>query len=116
MANMTIENIGGFVRTGNIDQIIDRGKSIQSPQPPTIDPQNKNESLSFSKMLTDALEKANEIQLQADRAVKELAAGRNKNIHETMLMMEKADLSFKMLMQVRNKVVDAYREIMRMQV
>jgi flagellar hook-basal body complex protein FliE len=43
-------------------------------------------------------------------------AGRNKNIHETMLVLERADSSLKMAMQVRNKILDAYREIMRMQV
>jgi flagellar hook-basal body complex protein FliE len=49
-------------------------------------------------------------------AIKELVAGRTKNIHETMLAIERADTSLKLMMQVRNKVLDAYREIMRMQV
>ena len=67
-------------------------------------------------MLNDSLDKVNDLQGQADRAVKELVAGRNKNVHETMLMMEKADMSFRLMMQVRNKVIDAYREVMRMNV
>jgi flagellar hook-basal body complex protein FliE len=58
----------------------------------------------------------NQDQVQADRAIKELVAGRGKNIHETMLAVERADTSLKLMMQVRNKVLDAYREIMRMQV
>lgn len=121
MANMTIENIGGFVRSGNIDSIVDNGRSIQgpmSPQAPEIggaSPASDN-AATFGTMLKDSIEKANEVQAQADRAVKELAAGRNKNIHETMLLMEKADMSFRLMMQVRNKVLDAYREVMRMQV
>jgi flagellar hook-basal body complex protein FliE len=43
-------------------------------------------------------------------------AGRTKNIHETMLQLQKADLSLKTMMQVRNKVLEAYKEIMKMQV
>lgn len=73
-------------------------------------------SNSFLGMLKDSMEKVNTNQVQADHAVKELVAGRSKNIHETMLAIEKADTSLKMMMQVRNKILDAYREIMRMQV
>lgn len=70
----------------------------------------------FSDVLHEAINQVNKDQVEADTAVKEMIAGRNKNIHETLLAVEKADLSLKMLMQVRNKVLDAYREIMRMQV
>lgn len=70
----------------------------------------------FSDLLVKTLEDVNAAQQNADAAIKELVAGRTKNVHETMLAIEKADLSLKMMMQVRNKVIDAYREIMRMQV
>ena len=117
MANMTIENIGGYVQSGNIEKIIDHGNSIQNPVAPEVPGANASAGAkSFADMMSDSIEKVNEMQLQADRAAKELAAGRNKNIHETMLIMEKADMSFRLMMQVRNKVLDAYREVMRMQV
>ncbi|HBP88186.1 MAG TPA: flagellar hook-basal body complex protein FliE, partial [Nitrospiraceae bacterium] len=45
-----------------------------------------------------------------------VAHGENVNIHQAVIAGEKAGLSFKLLMQVRNKVIDAYQEIMRMQV
>src|SRR4051794_2585342 len=115
MANMTIENIGQVLKSGDIGQVIDRGTSIQAPEVPGVAAGGVSNQ-SFGDMLKESLDKANEIQLQADRAAKELAAGRNKNVHETMLMLEKADMSFRLMMQVRNKVLDAYREIMRMQV
>ena len=73
-------------------------------------------SKGFAGMLQDSLQKVNEQQVQSDSAIKELVAGRSKNIHETMLTIERADTSLKMAMQVRNKILDAYREIMRMQV
>jgi flagellar hook-basal body complex protein FliE len=116
---MTIENIGGFLQSGNVEKIIEHGQAIEAPIPPTAQPGDSGmgaATRSFGDLLNDSLDKLNEVQLEADRAVKELAAGRNKNIHETMLLMEKADMSFRLAMQVRNKVIDAYREVMRMQV
>lgn len=70
----------------------------------------------FAEMLQSSFEQVNLHQTQADQAIKELVAGKSKNIHETMLAIERADASMKLMMQVRNKVLDAYREVMRMQV
>jgi flagellar hook-basal body complex protein FliE len=70
----------------------------------------------FADVLRNSLDQVNTYQAQADTAIKELVAGKSKNIHETMLAIERADASLKLMMQVRNKVLDAYREIMRMQV
>ncbi|HTL12734.1 MAG TPA: flagellar hook-basal body complex protein FliE [Bdellovibrionota bacterium] len=70
----------------------------------------------FMDMLSGSLQEVNTQQLQADQAIRELVAGRTKNIHETMLAVERADASLKLMMQVRNKILDAYREVMRMQV
>jgi flagellar hook-basal body complex protein FliE len=74
------------------------------------------ESKSFGDVLQESVDKVNLYQTQADTAIKELVAGRSKNIHETMLSIERADSSLKLMMQVRNKILDAYKEIMRMQV
>jgi flagellar hook-basal body complex protein FliE len=57
----------------------------------------------------------NVLQHRAANAQVELSTGRNGNIHETLLSMSKAEVSFKMLTEVRNKVVSAYQEVMRMQ-
>ncbi len=70
----------------------------------------------FAELLESSMDQVNVQQHQADKAIKEFVAGKNKNIHETMLAIERADSSLKMMMQVRNKVLEAYREIMRMQV
>ncbi len=113
---MTIENIGRFIESGNLEQVIDGGRTVGNPAAPEIPGQAPEGAKSFTDYLASSIDKANEIQMQADTAAKELIAGRNKNIHETMLMLEKADMSFRLMMQVRNKVIDAYREIMRMQV
>ena len=53
---------------------------------------------------------------QADKTVLEANTGGDVDIHEMMISMEKADMSLRLLVQVRNKTVDAYKETMRMQV
>ena len=71
---------------------------------------------SFGEMLKNAISQVDKLHSEADHAVEELAAGKEKNIHRTMIALEKADVSFQLMMQVRNKILAAYEEIMRMQV
>jgi len=70
---------------------------------------------SFTSLLQDALAKINEVQAQADVSVQSLLTGQSANLHETMIALQKADVSFQLMLQVRNKIVGAYEEIMRMQ-
>ena len=70
----------------------------------------------FSKMLTDMIDEVNSLQQKGDQAVQAVQAGDSKNLHEAMIALEQADISTRFLVQVRNKVLDAYQEIMRMQV
>jgi flagellar hook-basal body complex protein FliE len=70
---------------------------------------------SFVASLKDALAKINEAQSQADVSVQSLLTGQSTNLHETMIALQKADVSFQLMLQVRNKIVGAYEEIMRMQ-
>lgn len=65
--------------------------------------------------LKDAIAKVGEAQAQADGSVQALMSGQTTNLHETMIALEKADVSFQLMLQVRNKIVGAYEEIMRMQ-
>ena len=53
---------------------------------------------------------------EADVAIQDFATGDTRNIHETMIAVGKADLAFRLTMQVRNKMVEAYQEVMRLQV
>ena len=70
----------------------------------------------FGEALSGAMGKVSDLRNEADQAVKELATGGTKDIHQTMIAMEKANVSFKLMMQVRNKIVTAYQEVMRMPV
>ncbi len=71
---------------------------------------------SFGEALSGAIGKVSHLRNEANRAVNELATGKNGDIHQTMIAMEKASVSFKLMMQARNKIVTAYQEIMRMPV
>ena len=68
------------------------------------------------KFFSELVSKVNDMQIQSDQAIQGLATGENKNLHEVMISMEKASISFQFLSQVRNKAVEAYQEVMRMQV
>jgi len=71
---------------------------------------------SFSDMLTGLVGEVDNQQKVADAAVQEVHAGGAKNLHEAMIAMEQADISIRFMVQVRNKAMEAYQEIMRMQV
>lgn len=70
----------------------------------------------FGEMLKTSLSEVNQAQIGANRAAEQIAAGETKNLHGTMIQLEKADISLRMMVQMRNKAVEAYQEIMRMQV
>jgi len=78
---------------------------------------SEDEKGGFAAALKSSIAEVNKMQQKADAAVTALATGDNKvSMHETMIAMEQADVSFRMMMQVRNKIVEAYQEILRMQV
>ncbi|MBW2061110.1 MAG: flagellar hook-basal body complex protein FliE [Deltaproteobacteria bacterium] len=70
----------------------------------------------FKETLLDSIKKVNELQIKAQQAMEDLATGRSQNIHETMIAIEQAEIAFKLAAQVRNKIIAAYSEIMRMAV
>lgn len=67
------------------------------------------------KFFSELVSKVNDLQNQSDSAIQGLASGENKNLHEVMISMEKASISFLFMSQVRNKAIEAYQEVMRMQ-
>lgn len=70
----------------------------------------------FGQFLQDALQKVDNIQKEADVASFGLATGQIQDLHTAVLAMEKASLSLSLTVEVRNKVIDAYHEVMRMQI
>jgi flagellar hook-basal body complex protein FliE len=70
----------------------------------------------FGAHLKDALGEVNQLQSKAGEAIQEMVGKGKGDLQDTIIALEKADVSFRLMMQIRNKVLDAYQEIMRMQV
>lgn len=70
---------------------------------------------SFEDAIKDALKETSTVQNEAEKAIEDFAKGDVKDVHTVVIAMEKADMSMQTLMQVRNKLMTAYQEIMRMQ-
>ena len=70
----------------------------------------------FGDMVSQLLSEANTQQLSVGREVEALATGQSNDIHSVVLSVAKADLAFRFLMEIRNRVVSSYQEVMRMQV
>lgn len=81
----------------------------------TADLSRNSESQGFAQLLSEALGKVNNLQLQSEKASIDLAAGKVEDVSQVIVAAEKASVALQLTMQVRNKVVDAYQEIMRMQ-
>ena len=82
---------------------------------PSIETQTKKND-TFGDMLADAIEDVGNAQVEADKAVEKLQTGESRNIHEVMIAMEKAGISMRLMVTMRNKIVEAYQEVMRMQI
>jgi len=70
----------------------------------------------FKEFLTESIGQVNDMQAEADNAIERLATGRTDNMAEVFTAVQKAELAFKTLMQIRNKLVDAYNEIRQMRI
>jgi flagellar hook-basal body complex protein FliE len=70
----------------------------------------------FAQWMQSEIAITNERVLEADRLVQRLAAGDTSNLHQVLLGIERARLQFQLLTQVRNRVLEAYQDILRMQV
>jgi flagellar hook-basal body complex protein FliE len=91
---------------------------IGSGQPGTFAPIQKSaapEGKSFGETLQESIVQVNQLQQSAEAQARELAMGKSKDVAQTLIAIEKANISFQLMMQVRNKLVEAYQEIMRTQ-
>ena len=70
----------------------------------------------FGQSLGELVARVDEVQKEAAEAIHGVAAGDGENLHEVMLAVNKAELSFTFLMEARNKLVEAYQEVMRMSI
>jgi len=84
-----------------------------SPTPATgVD---AGESGGFGATLKNALQRVDQLQQDSDASSAQLVQGDRQDIHNVMIAVEKADIAFQLMMQVRNKIVNAYQEVSKLQ-
>ena len=101
-----IQFLAHSIETGNVST---PGRSFVSPDFYPI--QN-----TFKQLLQDALSRVNKLQLNAADASRNFASGESENLHELMIALEEAKIAMQFTIEVRNRAIDAYQELIRMQV
>jgi len=89
--------------------------SVDAPSLLGLEPKKEKKN-DFVEVFENFLKDVNNDQLEARAAEKNLAEGNVKNLQQTMYTIEKADISLRLLVEIRNKAIESYQEIMRMQV
>ena len=102
--------------TGGLGRPPGRPNSIGQPNADFsgIGESEEASSGSFANVLTEALGEVQDLQNEADDAIRKLATGKAQDVHQVMVAFEQARLSMQMLTEVRNKLVEAYQEVSRM--
>jgi flagellar hook-basal body complex protein FliE len=95
-----------------MDEIKKIGDAVQGIAQPSKTTQKSDAS--FEDAIKSALKEVSQIQNEAEKAIEDFAKGEVKDIHTVVIAMEKADVSLQTLLQVRNKLLTAYEDIMRM--
>lgn len=113
---MAINNLSRFqtVDFDTLKQQLEHNSSMGSKSEKVLD--KAHSKTEFLDLLEKGLGEVNSASKQAEKASMDLATGKSSNIHETMLAVTKAELGFSMMVQLRNKMLEAYQEVMRMQV
>jgi flagellar hook-basal body complex protein FliE len=120
---------GGVIPAGELDKLVRAGQgaaggAISAGELDKLAPQTATgfataatpASGSFSNVLGQMVQEVNTKQVAAGDAVNGLLTGQNVTLHQAMIAMEEANVSFQLMVQVRNKLLDSYQELMRMQV
>ena len=77
--------------------------------------QKQDEGLSFKELMSDMVSQVDRLQSDADTAISDLAAGRRSDVHNIAIKMDESGVAFDLLMQIRNKMVEGFKEISKMQ-
>lgn len=111
MDGFSISNANKFLETGGT-----RTTSVADQVSSSSGASSKEVGKSFSDTLNEAISNVNELQKESDQKIQELATGKTDDVASVMITAEKADIALRTMVQVRNKIIDAYQEIMKMQV
>ncbi len=98
-----------------VDELVRQPASLL-PQQEKVGVPQAGETPSFGQIVNKYLEETNQMQLNAGEAVRRMATGQIEDIHEVMVAVEKSRVSLELVIEIRNRLLEAYRELMRMQV
>ena len=108
------------VSEGVIAKLIEEAKresaNGNSLQAPVNSSGNQQPGKSFIDVLSHGIQEVNELQRDADKKSVDIVTGKSGDLHEAMLASTQAELSFNLMVQIRNKVLEAYQDVMRMPV
>lgn len=96
-------------------------QNIQRPQSSEINPRYfeieiSEDQDSFADMLTRAIDSVDETMKTSEKGIQDYVAGKRDDVHNVMIDMQRAQLSFQMMVEIRNKAIETYNEISRMQI
>ena len=115
MDGFTVSNSNRFLETGHMGINSSSSSGLTSGKLGGGEPTETSQK-SFADTLKEAVGTVNELHKASDKASQELATGRTDNVADVMVAAEKADIALRLMVQVRNKIIDAYQDIMKMQV
>lgn len=98
---------------GNIQGILNSPEIVQNLK---FNIPKEQPTESFVDSLKNYINKTDQLEKESDQAIQKFSAGQEKNLHEVMISMEKANVSLRLLVRMRNEAINAYQKIMRMQV
>ncbi|MGG4488926.1 flagellar hook-basal body complex protein FliE [Metabacillus idriensis] len=91
-------------------------QSIQDSQSQVVKSSKQNQETSFSDFLNQSINEVNSMQIKSDQMTAALAEGKNVQLQDVMIAAEKASVTMLTTIEIRNKAVEAYQEMMRMQI
>lgn len=101
---------------------IELGTVVQQPDNIEISPRRQEivteggDTQSFADVLSNAINSVDETMKSSDQQVQDFIAGESNNVHDVMISMQRAQMSFEMMVEIRNKAIETYQEISRMQI
>ncbi|MFC2586911.1 MAG: flagellar hook-basal body complex protein FliE [Campylobacter sp.] len=93
----------------NLVQSVNKAQNLQKAS-------GAAQSDGFADMLNESLKELNKVQVNADKAIADLATGEVKDLHQAAIAIGKAETSMKLMLEIRNKALSAYKEISRTQI
>ena len=100
---------------------LQQGIPLKLPNSTEINPKHFNIEIeegadSFTDMLTKAINRVDETMKGSEQSMQDFISGKTDNVHDVMISMQRAQMSFQMMVEIRNKAIEAYSELSRMQI